>query len=101
MKVFDDDMYLLWLLFSERTEKKQRGGEGEAVSVFVLLLILGIVGGGLVWHFTRDDSSPTPTPTPTPDNQNNGNENGNGNGNDNSHGNALMVTILQIMMTLQ
>ena len=34
--------------------KKQRGGEGEAVGVFVLLLILGIVGG-LVWYFTRDD----------------------------------------------
>ena len=45
--------------------KKQRGGEGEAVGVFVLLLILGIVGG-LVWYFTRDDSSPSPSPTPTP-----------------------------------
>lgn len=71
------------VLFSERTAmKKQRGGSGEAMGVLIVLLILGIVGG-LVWHFTRDNSSPTPTPTLGPDNQNNGN------GNDNSHGDAL------------
>ena len=74
------------VLFSERTAmKKQRGGSGEAVGVLIVLLILGIVGG-LVWHFTRDDSSPTPTPTP--DNQNNGNGNGNDNGNDNDNNNS-------------
>ena len=65
------EVYLLILiifvivLFSERTAmKKQRGGSGrdKAVGVLIVLLILGIVGG-LVWHFTRDNSSPTPTPT--------------------------------------